>query len=278
MIPKMANNSKRYKEFTSNTRATSYAISAVIITATTIVLVLVASSYAYQILDQQRGASEFDIAQKSMLSFDDALRDIAWSIKGSRSARFTVDYGQLMLFPNDEANGLSLNVTVMEYPAINYSTHTGFVKYAIPTRYVTYGDDNYSSYILGDSRTIVSEGTETQGCLLIKQDSDYVTQTLSYRVKAMETSSITVDDQKVSYVDVWIIILKMDKQTFVTGDLDLIARASTLTTEPEIWNTPGSTCNIRVQLGDNISYQKINLNNNPDSVVFNFIISEVQVS
>lgn len=274
----MVSNSKRYKEFTSNTRAASYAISAVIITATTIVLVLVSSSYAYQILDQQRGVSEFDIAQKSMLSFDDALRDIAWSIKGSRSARFTLDYGQLMLFPNDEANGLPLTVTV-ENTDINYSTHTGFVKYAIPTRYVTYGDNNYSSYILGDSRTIVDEGTEPQGCLLIKQESDYITQTLSYRVKAMETSSITVDDQKVSYVDVWIIVLKMDKQTFVSGDLDLVARASTLTTEPKLWNTSGSsTCNIRVQLGDNISYQPINLTNNPVSVVFNFIISEVQVS
>lgn len=274
----MVSNSKRYKEFTSNTRAASYAISAVIITATTIVLVLVSSSYAYQILDQQRGVSEFDIAQKSMLSFDDALRDIAWSIKGSRSARFTLDYGQLMLFPNDEANGLPLTVTV-ENTDINYSTHTGFVKYAIPTRYVTYGDNNYSSYILGDSRTIVDEGTEPQGCLLIKQESDYITQTLSYRVKAMETSSITVDDQKVSYVDVWIIVLKMDKQTFVSGDLDLVARASKLTAEPKLWNTSGSsTCNIRVQLGDNISYQPINLTNNPVSVVFNFIISEVQVS
>jgi hypothetical protein len=264
MLPKMASNSKRYKEFKSNTRATSYAISAVIITATTIVLVLVASSYAYQILDQQRGASEFDIAQKSMLSFDDALRDIAWSIKGSRSARFTVDYGQLMLFPNDEASGLSLDVTIVGTD-IQYSTHTGFVKYAIPTSYVTYGDNTYSSYILGDSRTIVDEGTEPQGCLLIEQDSDYVTQTLSYRVKAMETSSITVDDQKVSYVDVWIIVL------------NLVARASTITTTPRLWENPESTCTIRVQLGDNISNQIIDLNN-PDSVVFNFIISEVQVS
>jgi hypothetical protein len=276
MIPKMASNSKRNKEFKSNIRATSYAISAVIITATTIVLVLVASSYAYQILDQQRGASEFDIAQKSMLSFDDALRDIAWSIKGSRSSRFTVDYGQLMLFPNDETNGLSLDVTIVGTD-IQYSTHTGFVKYAIPTSYVTYGDNTYSSYILGDSRTIVDEGTEPQGCLLIKQDSDYVTQTLNYRVKALETSSITVDDQKVSYVDIWIIVLKMDKQTFVTGDVDLVARATTLTTIPRLWENPESTCTISVQLGDTVSNQIIGLNN-PDSVVFNFIISEVQVS
>ncbi len=47
-----------FKAIRGNKKATSPAVSAVIITAVTVVLVLVAGTYAQQILERQRGNSE----------------------------------------------------------------------------------------------------------------------------------------------------------------------------------------------------------------------------
>ena len=76
---KQSNNSIKAKK-----SGVSYTISAVIMTATVLTLTLVAWSYANQILEQERGATEFDVAMQSMLAFDDAFENIAWKPQSSR--------------------------------------------------------------------------------------------------------------------------------------------------------------------------------------------------
>ncbi|MBE0520382.1 hypothetical protein IBX35_05005, partial [Candidatus Bathyarchaeota archaeon] len=172
-----------FKRLRKNKKAASPAISMVIITAVTIVLVLVAGSYAYQTLERQQGASEFETVKKSILVFDDAVRDVAWDLGGSRSARFTINYGGLEIMPNNAEKGLPLDVSVAEYPDARYSDYTGYIRYSISTNYITFGN-GYESYILGDNRTVVSAGTENLGQALIKQESGQVIITLGYRVQA----------------------------------------------------------------------------------------------
>ena len=267
----------------------SYTISAVIITVTTITLVLVASSYAYQILEQQRGAAEFEVAQKSILAFDDAVRDVAWDLKGSRSARFTVEYGQLELMPNDAVRGLRLVVNVTDvypngtvvYPNASYFSTTGYVKYSISTKYVTFGN-GYQSYILGNNKTVATKGTESFGRALIEQESSWVNIILNYRVRAMKTSMVNVGGQQVSYVDIWIIKMKITSWSTYIGNLDLTARSSNITTishggsEGNGYDVMDGECNIHVQLGNESDTATISLDG--DKVVFNFIIAEIEVS
>jgi len=218
--------------FLSNRLGASYAISAVIITVTTITLVLVASSYAYQILERQRGMSEFEVAEKSILAFDDVVRDVAWDLKGSRSVRFTVEYGHLELMP-DVGRGLPLVVNVTDYSNASYSSYTGYVKYSMSTKYVTFGN-GYQSYILGNTETVATKGTESFGRALIEQESRWVNITLSYRVRAMKTSTVNVTQDglqvPVSYVDILIIKMKIASWSTYIGDFDLTARSSNITT------------------------------------------------
>ena len=271
--------------FLFNRLGVSYTISAVIITITTITLVVVASSYAFQILEQQRGASEFDVAQKSILAFDDAVRDVAWDLKGSRSSRFTVKYGQLELMPNDAVHGLPLVVTVTDYSDASYSGYTGYVKYSISTKYVTFGS-GYQSYILGDNKTVATKGTESFGRALIEQESGWVNLILNYRVRTMKTSTVNVtqdsEEVRVSYVDIWIIKMKITSWSTYIGNLDLTARSYNITTisrggsEGNGYTVVGGECNIRVQLGNESDTATISLDG--DKVVFNFVIAEVQVS
>jgi hypothetical protein len=254
----------------------SYTISAVIMTVTAITLTLVASSYAYQILEQQRGATEFDVAMESILAFNDALENIAWKLQASRSARFTVDYGQLELIPD-----INLIVNVTDYPGASYSSSTGHIVYCTKTRYVNFGE-HYQSYFLGDNGTL-STGAGSYGRGSIEQKSGWVYMTLSYGVRAMKASTIetTNGTVRVNNVDIWIMRMNITKPSTNIGEFDLKAKCLDLTTETHApegngYDVLSGQCNITVQLGDNpLDTATIELDG--DKVVFNFVIATVQV-
>jgi hypothetical protein len=276
----MKNNKNIKHTFLSNRTGASYAISAVVITATTIALVLVASTFAYQTLDQQRGTSEFDIAKNSLFSFDDGLRDVAWSLKGSRNTRFAIDYGKLTLFPDNAEYGLDLDVKV-EIDGNkfgNYTDTTGYIVYSIPQKYLKFGVvEPY--YLLGNEQLIVTEGTADLGRLLVMQESGWVNSILSYRIRAMETSTVTLsDDTTLSYVNILIIKMKISDFSDYFGELDLTAKTANLNTiSYESIVGINKQCTVSAQLGDQLSELSIDLNPNCDKVVVNFIISEMEI-
>jgi hypothetical protein len=268
--------------FLSNLSGASYAISAVVITASTVALVLVASTFAYQTLEQQRGKSEFNLIQKSLLNFDDGIRDVAWTLEGSRYTRFVMEYGQLNLFPSDSLD-LNISVFVDDAFIIQQNFNTGYIQYSIPNQYITFGQ-RVPFYVLGDNKTVVTEGTESLGRILVTQDSGWVTADLDYRVRAIETSSINVDDDLVSYVNIWVVKMKIDSYSENVGNLDLSVRAHNIETFPipnnDPYNIPPEdqfedNCKIVVDLG-NQSYEE-NLTLTGNKVVFNFIVSDVEI-
>jgi hypothetical protein len=248
-------------------------------TATIAVLVLVSGTYTYQVLEQQRGAAEFEIAKKSILAFDDALENIAWKPQGARSARFTVNYGQLELVPDTQ-----LAVSAMGYEAANYSVGTGYLRYGITTAFVNFGA-NYSSYLLGSGR-MISNGTGSYGSALVAQSSGWVTLTLTYGVRAMKTSTtnITEGDQQVvvNYVDIWVTNLQIEKWATYVGDFDLQVKCLGVETLPtEVYDVTDANrqFNITVQLGDGpLSSILMQLDSNAEKVVFNFVVATLQVS
>ncbi len=155
------------------------------------------------------------------------------------------------------------------------------MKYSISTNYVTFGN-GYQSYILGDNKTVVTKGTESFGRALIEQETGWVNLILDYRVRAMETSTVNVGGQQVSYVDIWIIKMKITSWSTYTGNLDLTARSYNITTfsrggsEGNGYTVVGGQCNIHVQLGNESDTATISLNG--EKVVFNFVIAEIEIS
>ncbi|MEM3551303.1 MAG: hypothetical protein QXN87_05830 [Candidatus Bathyarchaeia archaeon] len=263
-------------------KAASPAISMVIITATTIVLVLVASSYAYQVLERQRGASEFETVKKSFATFDDAVRDVAWDREGKRSARFTVKYGVLEIVPDNPEKGLPLTVQIQEYPEAQYSTFTGYIRYNISTNYVTFGYP-YKSYLFGDEKTAINKTIESYGAALIEQKFSMVSLTLYYRVRVAGTSLVKVNDSYVNYVDIMIIKITAKNTLRCIDEFDLVATNKGITTRSfSSHNFTGSTCNVMVNLGELTGSTSISLDHVMDpegkkEVVFNFIVAEIEV-
>jgi hypothetical protein len=259
--------------FLSNKLGVSYSISAVIIIATTITIVLVASSYAYQILEQHKGVAEFEVAKKSILAFDDALGSVvSGGPGGSRSTRFTVRYGQLELMPR----ALQLIVNVTDYSGVSYSNLTGYVRYGIKTKYVNFGEP-YKTFILGNESVLVGGSTESLGQAFIEQESSWVNITLNYRVRAMRTSVFQVGNDTVNYVDIMIVKINIANWLTHIGDFNLKARYSKTTIiTSNVYDVTDNSCNINVKLGNEPPDEKT-IELVSGKVVFNFVVAEVEV-
>jgi len=262
-----------------HSKAVSYAISAVIITAVTVTLVVVAAMYAYQVLEQQRGAAEFDVAKNSILAFDDALQDAAWKLNASRMVRFKVEFGSLEL----TSNALTLDVSArIGNSSENYtlgSVSTGIIRYSIENRYVTLGA-NYTSYILGSDSLIVNGSTESLGRVLVEQGWGLVSVTLSYRARAIRTSVIEVNGTTVNYVTIWLIKVVTEYPTTHIHTFDLRARCINIETNnvgPYNVNS-ADYCTITVESEGESSYAEIGLDAGAEKVVFSVVVAEVRVS
>jgi len=270
--------------FFRNNKAASYTISAMIMTAVTVALVLAAFVYAYQVLERQRGQSEWEVAKKSILAFNDALETVAWKSAGAtRSTRFSVQYGYLQLIPN--ANNITISAIVNgQFKPLSNTTYpgrTGVIKYCLSTSYVTF-DANYESWILGNSSSVITGSGSSYGRAVIRQDPGVVSISLDYRVRAMRTSVINVTGvgANINYVDIWVIKLPMlvSKPWSYVHDFDLQARALSVRTAshwfPSVTN---QTSVVKVQIGSGQSQVPITLTV-PGSVVFNVIVADVQVN
>ncbi len=266
-----------------DTRAISPAISMAIITAATIVMVLVSSTYAYSALRRQQASSEFDAIQKSFQTFDDTVRDVAWNRASARNTHFTADYG---FIESAGPYNLSITANIPGVPTVDFTpdVQTAILRYNLSTTYLTFGN-NYQNYVVGDNRQIVDTPTDPVGQLVVTQKDSWININLGYRIRVMTESA-----SGCTYVDV--LVTRLSSYSFGTngGDFDLLARNANVvtTTYPQapIHLDSPSPFTVNVTL-ENIHGQTIEWPylTNPDSfsgvlaagnVVFNFIVTTVQ--
>jgi len=251
-----------------------------IMTAVTVALVLAAFVYAYQMLEQQRGVSEWEIAKKSVLAYNDALENVAWKPGAVRSTRFTAQYGYLQLMPN--ANSISISATVNGGAETlsndTYPGRTGIIQYWLSTEYVSFGPD-YELYILGNRSSLISSSSDSYGRAVINQQPGMVSMTLDYRVRAMRTSVIDVGGVQTNYVDIWVIKLSMlvPSAWSYVNEFDLQAKTLSVTTASHRFTgVTDQTSVVSVQIGNTASQLAVTLV--PGTVVYNVVVADVQVN
>ncbi len=271
------------KSIWKDIRAISPAISMAIITAATIVMVLVSSTYAYSALQRQQAAAEFDAMQKSFQTFDDTIRDVAWNRASARTTHFTADYGFIeYVGPFD----LSITANVGDQN-IDFTPdiQTSLLRYNLSTRYLTFGN-NYKNYVIGDARAILNEPNQPVGQLVVTQQNAWININLAYRVRVMIENS-----NDCTYVDVLVTKLYCDASGTNAGDFDLFARNTQVTTktypQAPITLSSAASYTLVATLKDSQGYAvNFPFLTNPDTVngdlaegkvVFNFIVTTVQV-
>jgi len=276
----------RFLPFLKHNKAASYTLSAMIMTAVTVALVLAAFVYAYQMLEQQRGVSEWEIARKSILAYNDALENVAWKPGATRSTRFTAQYGYLQLIPNANSITVSATVNGVAQPLSDatYPGMTGTIKYWLSTEYVTFGPD-YESYILGNSSSLISSSSDSYGRAVINQQPGMVSMTLDYRVRAMRTSVIDVIEGGVptttNYVDIWVIKLSMPIPSAwsYVNEFDLQAKTLSVTTVSHPFTgVTNQTSVVSVQIGSSLASRVPIALTVPGTVVYNVVVADVQVN
>lgn len=246
--------------------AAAPAISMVIITAVTVVLVLVAGTYANQVIESQQAASEFDTVQNSVLAFDDAVRDIAWDRGASRSIRFTTNYGFVRLFSSNK----TFEITTSGF---SETLTTGVVKYFISSNYLSLRE-GYSSYILGDDSPVVSSITDSLGQALVKKERGFSSIGLNYRIRVYrEGPSIMVGSSSIDYVTIMMIRLTCTDLS-IDGDFELVAKNIGLSTT-SYGPYPVGTGTVSV-VSEGVQ-ESIQLDLEAEKVMFNLIIADVQV-
>lgn len=233
-------------------------------------------------LEQQRGAAEFEVAKKSILSFNDALESVAWKLQAARSTRFTIDYGYLELTRN--ASEIRINAAVGAN-SFNWSGWSGRVVYYISDKYISFGAP-YSSPILGNSSNILVGSADSYGRAFINQPASLVSITLDYRVRAMRTAVINVTiggvQTPVNYVDIWVIKLKMlvTQPWSYIHDFDLKAKCTSIKTATygpyAVSGNPNAAISVRIGSTTNSSSVPL-VTTSQSQVVFNVVVAEVQV-
>jgi hypothetical protein len=249
-----------------NKRAASPAVSMVIITAATVVMVMVASGFALSALTHQQAAAEFDTVQDSILAYDDAVRDVAWDLGGSRSVRFTTNYGNMRLIASEK----SFSIT----GPVEYDFTTSVVKYQLPYGYLSLGS-GYSEYILGNSDTVVSSLTDSFAQVMVNQEKDFASIALNYRVRVTrEGPSTTVGGVSLNYVDIMIIRLSCTSVAIGSGDFDLTAKNIGLTTK-SIGPISVGAGGTEITVSSDGVNKSVTLTEG--NYMFNLIIADVQV-
>lgn len=193
----------------------------------------------------------------------------------------------MQVIPNgtQDSRSVTINATVGGNTTALYSNSTGFLQYFLSNRYISYGE-GYSSYILRDSSTVNDGSTGGYGRAVVEQQSGWVTITLDYQVRAMKTSVINVTigatETPVNYVDIWVIRLvtagTVSTPWSYIHDFNLKARCLSVQTTSYEWpyQVQSGNATISVQIDDATSSTNVPLV--AGNVVFNIIVSEVQVS
>ena len=246
----------------------------VIITAATVLLVLVAGSFATTVLDRQQAATEFNALQKSILALDDAVRDVAWKEGASRSVRFTTSRGSFQPISTTKSIEIEFDGTLITEDPIQ----TSVIKYFMSDSYITL--EKEQDYFLGDANSSVSSISDSLGQASFTHVSGFASISLGYRVRVSNEGRYQFGENStdyVNYVNIMIIELSCADLAGATGDFNIVARNMGVTTTPYPFSyTSAGTHEINVYVDDEPSPVSIQLDSG--QIILNLVVSKVSVS
>jgi hypothetical protein len=132
-------------------RAVSPAISTVILTASVIVMIMVAMSYANNILGLKVAENEFSSNQQFMRTTGQQIDDIAWTIGRTQTVSYSGKYGQVSFQPHVLTYTIEVHHPTTGWTTLPKTYTTGMILYNMPVRSYSMGNDffvrvpNYAS-------------------------------------------------------------------------------------------------------------------------------------
>jgi hypothetical protein len=153
-----------HRSLRNNKKAASPAISTVILMAAGITMILVAMTYANNILGSKMAQNEFNTNKQLMLTTGQQLDDVAWTVDRTQTISYTCKYGNMKFQPVALTYTFSVH-TSSGWQTLTLSGKTGIILYNIPVGSYSMGNTYFervpynsnSSFLLSDSRAPVTQ-------------------------------------------------------------------------------------------------------------------------
>jgi hypothetical protein len=208
----------------SDKRAVSPAISTVILTGAGIVLILVAMTYAGNIMNQKLAENEFSSSKSFMQTTGKQMDDIAWTIGRTQTVTFANHFG------NVKFQDLTLTYTFSVHTSSGWETlpldgSTGVILYNMPIDIYQMGNGHFerfplyanNSFLLSDASAPVGQVFCTQK--LPMADGGYLRSVLAPTMRVL-TSTI-VGAQNSSYFKFYLPCLQNGTSPYLSQSLTL---------------------------------------------------------
>ena len=190
-----------------NTRGVSSVISTIIITGALMVILLIASFVATNVLSLQLSSTEFEIAKKNMLVIDSTIQDVALRLGSSSFVQFNMQAGGIGISqPKTE----TFQITVSEGPLLTtpLSLTTYDLIYRAPTQTSAAAIILRGNETIRDSSAITT--SQPQGYIEVYHNEGAKIKLEYDRVKVIEVGRI---DDQTNLVEIKIITIEKGDTT-----------------------------------------------------------------
>jgi hypothetical protein len=148
---------RRLQNLRRDKKAVSVAVSSVIMFAAVMVMVLVAVSYASNILNSRLAENEFVACKQFMLSTGLQMDDVAWTVGRTQTISYSTRFGQV------EVVSLALNYSVDMHSATGWETvlsnvTTGMILFKMPISEYNLGNNYFERVLPSQNNAFLQEG------------------------------------------------------------------------------------------------------------------------
>jgi len=141
-----------------NRKAVSPAISTVIMTAAVISMILVAMTFANNILDSRLAENEFSSNKQFMLTTGLQVDDIAWTVGRTQTVRYSSRYGNIQF--QNETLSYTFEVNATDNPGwqVLSSSATGMIMFIIPVTTYNLGNNYFERISPSSNGSFLQQG------------------------------------------------------------------------------------------------------------------------
>ncbi len=154
-----------HRSFRKNKSATSPAISTVILMASAVVMILVAMTYANNILSLKMAENEYNTNKQFMQTTGQQIDDIAWTIGRAQTVSYSIKYGNVEFQEVALDYTFQVHTTTGVSKTLSLSGKTGIILYNMPVGSYSLGNNYFArapitantSFLLPDSSAPISQ-------------------------------------------------------------------------------------------------------------------------
>ena len=154
-----------HRSFRKNKSATSPAISTVILMASAVVMILVAMTYANNILSLKMAENEYNTNKQFMQTTGQQIDDIAWTIGRAQTVSYSIKYGNVEFQEVALDYTFQVHTSTRGWKTLSLSGKTGIILYNMPVGSYSLGNNYFArapitantSFLLPDSSAPISQ-------------------------------------------------------------------------------------------------------------------------